>query len=340
MQSDFISEASTEKNVLNPQYVELEKDFFTKLKRQGKSPNTLKNYKTDLDCFKTFMDNSRPVVRLAEMGPAQIKHYGEYLEKKYNSDNSRRRRVQALRLFFDFLIEVGIFNENPVRQIPTSPKFLDIPRPAPLVEIKTLWQFLLEEAQKPGDALSTLLAKRNLIMVMMIFGSGLKVSDLEELTRDHVSIDGNKARVLIEHGKRDPYTIPLPDIFVDIYLDYIESLDRHLSDTRHQFNKLLFSANAYSILGGGLSARGIEVIFEEWRKKLMLTLTPKSLRQACIFFWLQQKESESLIKEWLGLAPSYSLKLYKDHMMDSIYDQSFLEYSFYQALRAHSLPRV
>lgn len=325
---------------INPRYNELEQAFFNKLRTQGKSANTLKNYKTDLDCFKTFMDSSKPPMELKDLGPHQIKYYGEYLEKRYNSDNSRRRRVQALRLFFDYLVESGLYSENPVRKIPTSPKFLDIPRPAPLVEIKTLWQFLLEDSQNKNDRLQSLIAKRNMLMVLLIFGAGLKVSDLEILSRHHILVEGANARVLIEHGKRDPYTIPLPEIFVDIYNDYITDLDRYMAETKHNFKQLFFSANAYTILGGGLSSRGIEVIFEEWRKKLVLTLTPKSLRQACIFFWLQQKESESLIKEWLGLAPSYSLKLYKDHMLDSVYDQTFLEHCFFQALRAHSLPRV
>lgn len=340
MQTHEMTETKVGQNNVTAEYNELERAFFQKLRSQGKSANTLKNYKTDLDCFKQFLDASTPPLKLKALGPNEIRHYGEYLEKRYNSDNSRRRRVQALRLFFDFLVENAIFGENPVRKIPTSPKFLDIPRPAPLVEIKTLWQYLLEEGQGKNDRLGTLIAKRNQLMVMLIFGAGLKVSDLEILSRAHILVEGNKARVLIEHGKRDPYTIPLPEIFVDIYLNYVEELDKFMGENKLNFKQLFFSANAYAILGGGLSARGIEVIFEEWRKKLMLTLTPKSLRQACIFFWLQQKESESLIKEWLGLAPSYSLKLYKDHMLDSVYDQSFLEHCFYQALRAHSLPRV
>jgi len=91
------------------------------------------------------------------------------------------------------------------------------------------------------------------------------------------------------------------------------------------FDNLLFYANPYRIISGGLSARGIEIIFEDYRNKLMITLTPKSLRQACIFKWIQQQKSVNLIKEWLGLAPSYDLKLYLEHAPNFLYNEDILE---------------
>ena len=96
-------------------------------------------------------------------------------------------------------------------------------------------------------------------------------------------------------------------------------------DSKVEFDSVLFNANPYRILSGGLSSRGIEIIFEEFRKKLMIECTAKSLRQACIFKWLKQKHKDSQIKEWLGLAPSYNLKMYKDHLSNHAHDEGFLE---------------
>ncbi len=98
-----------------------------------------------------------------------------------------------------------------------------------------------------------------------------------------------------------------------------------------QFDQLLFNANPYRILAGGLSARGLEIIFEEFRKKLMITLTPKSLRQACIFKWIHQGKSDSVIKEWMGVAPSYGMKLYKEHASQHLYNEDFLEQMYREA---------
>jgi hypothetical protein len=75
-------------------------------------------------------------------------------------------------------------------------------------------------------------------------------------------------------------------------------------------NYLLFNANAYKLISGGISSRGIELLFSDFRTKLKINMTARSLRQACAFRWLTQGKPESLIKEWLNVAPSYSLMPY------------------------------
>lgn len=300
----------------------LEDQFIDQLRGAGRSLNTLKNYRTDLECFNQYLKNKKESLDISDFTIAQVEQYGNFLQEKYNSDNSRRRRVQALRIFFDFLVEKQLFDSNPVRKLPTSPKFLDIPRPTPFIDVKTLWVYLLEEEQNPS-VMSRLIAKRNQVAFLLIYGAGLKVSDLATLKKDHIFM-GEETRVLVHHPKRDPYTIALPEIFPFVYNEYIELLEKQKVESKIDFENLLFNANPYKILSGGLSPRGLEIIFEELRNKLMLTLTPKSLRQACIFKWLHQGHNDSLIKEWMGVAPSYSLKLYKDHLDKYIYNDDFL----------------
>jgi hypothetical protein len=43
-------------------------------------------------------------------------------------------------------------------------------------------------------------------------------------------------------------------------------------------------------------------------------MTAKSLRQSCIFKWLNQNINHASIKEWLGVTPSYSLELYLEEL--------------------------
>ena len=306
----------------NMDLMKLEDEFFDQLKGMGRSLNTLKNYKTDLECFNQYLKKNKESLDISDFTLPQVEQYGNYLQEKYKSDNSRRRRVQALRIFFDFLVEKQLFNSNPVRKLPTSPKFLDVPRPTPFIDVKTLWVYLLEEEQNP-NAMNSLIAKRNQVAFLLIYGAGLKVSDLAKLKRDHILL-GEESRVMVDHPKRDPYSVTLPEIFPFVYKEYLELLEKQKSESQIEFDQLLFNANPYKILSGGLSPRGLEIIFEELRKKLMLTLTPKSLRQACIFKWLHQSHTDTVIKEWMGVAPSYSLKLYKEHLDKYIYNDEFL----------------
>ncbi len=307
-----------------PELFELQQEFYRNLRTQGKSQNTLKNYKTDLDCFNFYLNTEYASVAVKNFDQSLVSNYGQYLEKKYSSDNSRRRRVQALRIFFDFLLNKSLVTSNPVRKLPTSPKFLDIPRPTPFIDVKTLWTYLVSESHS-NDKIQELLSKRNQILFLLIFGAGLKVSDLSELTISDITIINDEARVLIHHPKRDAYTVALPLIFKKVYAEYLLILEEMKNKSQIQFDKLLFYANPYRIISGGLSPRGVEIIFEDYRNKLMITLTPKSLRQACIFKWIQQEKSTTLIKEWLGLAPSYDLKLYLEHAPNFLYNEDILE---------------
>jgi site-specific recombinase XerD len=304
----------------------LQKDFFNNLEKKGRSANTLKNYRTDLHCFNQYIEKQASKLSVAQLDIKSVQAYGQYLEARYNSDNSKRRRVQALRLFFDYLIETKIVDSNPVRSIPSSPKFLDIPRPTPLVDLKTLWQYLLEEGHST-QKMNRLLAKRNQVIVLLIYSGALKVSDISQLKVDSITLPDSPEedpRVLVSPPKRDSYTIPLCQAFVPVYQDYLSELRARQQEQDIEFDHILFNANPYRILAGGLSSRGLEIVFEEWRSKLMVTITPKSLRQACVFRWLHGHNSDGLIKEWMGVAPSYSLKLYKEHLNNHAYNDTFL----------------
>ena len=305
---------------------QLQTEFYQSIKHKGLSLNTQKNYKTDLECFNGFLKNQKLPPSISNFELPQVLEYGKYLDNRYNSDNSRRRRVQSLRVFFDFLVSKGIYNSNPVRKIPTSPKFVDIPRPTPYSHVTKLWAHLLGNEDRKNE-LNDLINKRNRIIFLLVYGAGLKVSDLKDLKQGQIILDENP-RVLVNHPKRDSYTIPLPRIFKEIYTDYLKALKVQLDKSGMNLQEVLFNANHFRILKGGISPRGLEMIFKELREKINITLTPKSLRQACIFTWLRNDTPESLIKEWLGVSPSYSLQRYLDHLNQHLYNDQFL-HEFY-----------
>ena len=324
-------EMKSEHNKLG-QLLKWQDDFFKNLEHKGRSTNTLKNYKTDLDCFNNYLSDHKRTTEIGKFSIPEVMEYGKFLEEKYSSDNSRRRRVQALRLFFDYLVEEGYFNHNPVRKVPTSPKFLDIPRPASFAHLKTLWFYLLDNEKEAKSKMEKLIIKRNQMIFLLIYTGALKVSELSTIKKSDFSF-GQNPRVLIRHQKRDPYTVSLPNFFRNIYESYIMLLEDVKADSEMNFDQLLFNANAHKIISGGISPRGIELLFKSWSKELVFEITPKSLRQACIFTWLQKGQKEAVIKEWMGVSPSYSLKLYRDHLNSHNYSDDFLAASYQELYR-------
>ena len=306
-------------NLLDKQH-----EFLSLLERQGKSFNTVKNYKADLQCFNTFLIDKQQHLKIKTFTSTQVQEYSLYLNKKYDSPNSVRRRVQALRLFFDYLLTQNLFQENPLKKMAVSPKVLDNPEPTPFHEILKTYQ-LLKKRVAGAEGLQELVYARNVIIFHLIYGAGLKVSDLAKLHFGGILKDKGNYRVLVEHPKRDPYSIPLPPSFNKDFQFYKLQLKNYLDDTGMEIEELLFNANPYKILSGGLSPRGTELFFEELRRELKTDMTAKSLRQSCIFKWLNANVPHSTIKEWLGVTPSYSLELYLEGLKKDPAGKVFME---------------
>jgi site-specific recombinase XerD len=292
-------------------FLDKQHEFLAQLERQGKSFNTVKNYKADLQCFNNFLIDKQKHLKLKSFTSTQVQEYSQFLANKYGSSNSVRRRVQALRLFFDFLLSQNLFPDNPLKQMAVSPKVLDAPTPTPFPEVIRTYQ-LLKKRVKESEGLSELVCLRNLMIFHLIYGAGLKVSDMTRLGKGSILKDQKGYRVMVEHPKRDPYSIPLPQVFKEDYLLYKTRYQEWLKREDLGIEELLFNANPYRILAGGLSPRGIELFFEELRKGIKSDMTAKSLRQSCIFKWLNLNINHATIREWLGVTPSYSLELYLD----------------------------
>ena len=104
----------------------------------------------------------------------------------------------------------------------------------------------------------------------------------------------------------------MPKGFTELHQQYLKLLENRKNENQIDFDDYLFNGNPFKILKGGLSARGIEVIFKELSKVQKVTITAKNIRQAGIFKLLADNIPDSRIKEWMGVQPQYSLKPYKD----------------------------
>lgn len=288
-----------------------QENFCASLSLAGKSFNTIKNYKTDLNIFNNFLITQKAKLSLNEVTDEQLKEYSRFLDKKYNSPNSIRRRVQALRLFFDYLIREGEYSHNPIKKMLVSPKVVDLPAPPKFHLIKEIVKSIYEKSdQSKGH--TKLLNMRNIVLIHLIYEGGLKVSDIENIASAHIKKSKGLYRILVTPDKKEPYMVSMPESFGVLHEEYKELLLDRKDKDQVCFDNYLFNANPYRILKGGLSSRGIEVIFKELSKKHKSALTAKSLRQACIMRWINQSKPESRIKELMGVQPKYSLKPYRD----------------------------
>jgi site-specific recombinase XerD len=290
---------------------EQESEFLGLLKSQGKSFNTIKNYRTDLECFNQFLMDKQNNLKLVDFNQAKVQEYHSFIQGKYNSDNSKRRRIQALRLFFDYLVNQKLIGENPIRKIPVSPKILEAPTPTPLLDVTKLYCYL-NDAIASTDGLARLLNLRNMFLFHLIYGGWIKKFLILLHLKKSIFLKMKNGFSCLSPNilKRDAYTIPFMKEFNQFYPIFTDALERQKNSQSMEFSQLLFNANPYRILSGGLSPRGIELTFQDLRGRLNIHLTPKSLRQSAIFRWMNEETAHATIKEWMGVTPSYSLTPY------------------------------
>jgi site-specific recombinase XerD len=315
-ESPYFDNLQMSSHELKWQELQSKRELYLKdLEDSGKSFNTIKNYRTDLKTFFDFFDLQTNKGPYPDLNLVVIEQYLDFLQKKYPSSNSRRRRVQTLRNFFDFLVQKNIVPENPIKKFPSSPKQVAPPIPAKMELIKKIWnrnQFEFVPIEESGTfRLEQLIKARNRILLILIYEVGLKVSDIESMKWEQVKL-GQLPHVLVIPPKRDPYVLPIPPQYRDLIQRYQKELQTLAKLHEVNSSKVLFYANSFRILGSGLSARGIELLFEEWSKSMQETLTARSLRFSWVFHQLQQGIPHETIKDRMGVAPSYSLLPYSN----------------------------
>ncbi len=154
---------------------------------RGASPRTVEAYRRDLDRFLEAM-RARGRGRLAELRPEDLRALPEALEAAGLGARSRARALSAVRRFLRHVLRAERAAE--LLEGLATPRF---ERPLPRVlrpeEIRALLA-----ATDPSSPLG----QRDRAMLEVLYGAGLRVSELVELPRSAVDLRAGMVRV---HGK-------------------------------------------------------------------------------------------------------------------------------------------
>ncbi len=288
-------------------------NFLDHYRAQGKSENSLKCYRLDFNCVNDFLiKHSLAKSNQFNFDISTTQEFEHFLSQRYPNINSVRRKLQTMRLFFDYLVAKNLITSNPIKAIQSSPKVLYPPTLHPMSDIQQTQLYLVFKIKNSASSKEKIQNFRNYVLFLIIYHSGLSVSQLATLKRENfLGLEGNgEIRILISTEKRDPFSVPFPEHLRSTLTEYFSLLSSEMQKDDFFFNEIFFNSNAYKLISGGISARGLEDIFNKISESLKLEITPKSLRQTAILHWVAQNHNSTTIKEWLGVAPSYNMSLY------------------------------
>ena len=139
-------------------YLKLEKKY---------SENTINSYNEDIEKFSEYLDGLNISVR--RCNKEVVRDYLKYLDSLKLKNSSISRNMSSLRTYFDYLVTHGYVDTNPIRGMKNPKKEKKLPN------FLSYEEFLkLLEAIKSDDALSV----RNILIVEMLFATGVRVSEL------------------------------------------------------------------------------------------------------------------------------------------------------------------
>jgi len=279
------------------------------------SAHTLRNYRSDLEVFFQFAAARKGAALAATVDdlPFKVDHRAirEHLGRLYSArakPATIARKLAALRSFYRYACREGMVKENPAKLV-SSPK---LPQTLPAVMTTEETNRLIDAVGAPveadawrGKTPDPLLVLRDRLIFELLYGSGLRVSELVGLSLEQVNRAG---KMLLVRGKgKKERTIPFGSKASDVLDEYLRERSRRFPNGTPDGAAVLVNAR-----GNRLTVRSAHRIVQRYARLLAgdPTLHPHSLRHAFATHLLSEGADLRAIQELLGHSSLSSTQKY------------------------------
>jgi len=262
---------------------------------KGCSQNTLAAYSNDLNQLMTFIETNKGEGAIDSNDELMKGYLFNLRDRKYSSATVARK-IASAKSFFKFMVDVGKSKNNPTRGL-LSPR---VKRRSPSVLSPSEFRRLLAESAK----LSTPEAKRDKVMLELLYATGLRVSELISL--DTKDINSEQRYLYCSHGN-SKRRIPFDSYIAKLLRDFINGARFEL--LYDEGEKALF----LNRLGKRLTRQGFWEIVKNYASKAGLggKVTPRILRHSFAACKLQTGAELRDVQQLLGHVYISSTKVYE-----------------------------
>jgi len=258
---------------------------------RGLSANTRASYRFDLDRFTDFLQ-ARPLQHFTEV---QRHHITDYLlaeRKRGLSPRSLARQLAAIRVFCQYLTREKLIPTDPSQTIDSPQLWKTIPHTLDYAEV---------EALLAAPDTRTKLGLRDKAILELMYASGLRVSEVSQLTLNAVNREAGFLRVTGKGNKERIVPIGKPAL---------ASLARYLAESRPALSTRgeIFLSNR----GTPLSRKTTWYLIKKYARIAGITkhLSPHTLRHSFATHLLQNGGDLRVIQEMLGHADIATTQIY------------------------------
>lgn len=259
------------------------------------SDNTLDAYIRDIRKLKVFAENE------LQAGPGdityeQLQEYLFQLSKQKFSERSQARWISSIKAFFLYLKEDEIRQDNPATLLEGPKLGLYLPDTLSLNDVERIIANI---------NLGTDLGRRNLCMIEVLYGCGMRVSELIDLRISNINFKENYLKI---DGKGDKTRfVPLADYTAELIRDYIDNVRIKYKITKKHEDILFLNSR-----GSAMSRVIVFIIIKELTEKAGISkkISPHTFRHSFATHLLQNGADLRYIQEMLGHSSITTTEIY------------------------------
>ena len=248
------------------------------------SPHSIHAYTSDLSDYVDYLERNYQLKDPNMITKHLIKNYMAALKRRDTKTSSVARKLSAIRSFHKFLLSEKLVSENIASQIKQVKKEKPLPTVLSLEEIEQMLALL--EGDEP-------LVLRNKAILELLYGSGLRVSELIDLTLGDLHINRRFINIVGKGNKER--IIPLGE-------ESAFALKEYLEKSRSKLKKDLGDIVFVNARGSSISRIGVYKMLKQVAKEAGITKTvsPHTLRHSFASHLLEHGVDLRLVQELLG----------------------------------------
>ncbi len=267
------------------------------------SSKTLKAYSSDLKQYKAFLVN-RNVTDTLLMTKEDLKEYLQLVSTF--KPKTIKRKIATVKALFNFLEFEELIEINPFRKVKIRIKEpMILPRVMNIQEATKIFTIAYQELDEMHDNKESYSFKeknRDIAALELLFGTGVRVSELCTLKYNDIGIGFSSIRVNGKGNKERNIQIINKDI-KEALQNYYRLFSSDIENQKYFF---------INRLGNRLSEQSVRLMIRKYRKKCQITknITPHVFRHTFATLLLEQDVDIKYIQNLLGHSSIMTTQIY------------------------------
>jgi integrase/recombinase XerD len=258
-------------------------EYYLKISK-GLRPNTITSYKSDLTEYTDFLERNYYIKDSNDITKQYIRNFIARLKRNNNTVSSIRRKLSAIRSFHKYLLVEKLVSENISTGVNLPKKDKKLPVVLSVDEIDAL--MVAADGIEPLEI-------RNKAMLELLYGSGLRISELLDLRLQDLHLNMGFINVVGKGNKER--IVPIGDEGAYALKEYI---DKGRSVLKKVPGDILFVNRS----GSPISRVGFYKTLKKitFKAGIMKDVSPHTLRHSFASHLLENGVDLRMVQELLG----------------------------------------